>query len=145
MPRNFSLGPHSPVSDFSYETWKVVITQNLHELRLGSPLGGSIIFSLKKIPNNTSRDFCCRKMNGREMFGKKVQFTRKSSKCFFLSKTKISFDLLNNCFKNFSFIWSDLGFCIYASGTKGISMRVHVVRSICTFAIVFISNYFQAA
>ena len=67
MLRNFSLGPHSPVSDFSYETWKVVITQNLHELRLGSPLGGSIIFSLKKIPNNTSRDFCCRKMNGREM------------------------------------------------------------------------------
>ena len=64
---------------------------------------------------------------------------------FFLSKTKISFDFLNNCFKNFSFIWSDLGFCIYASGTKGISMRVHVVRSICTFAIVFISNYFQAA
>ena len=48
MLRNFSLGPHSPVSDFSYETWKVVITQNLHELRLGSPLGGSIIFSLKK-------------------------------------------------------------------------------------------------
>ena len=47
MVRNFSLGPHSPVSDFSYETWKVVITQNLHELTW-QPFGDHIIFFLKK-------------------------------------------------------------------------------------------------